>query len=256
MILLAVGFAVGMALGLTGAGGSILAVPLLMLALDLGPQEAMGISLGAVSAAAMVGVIVRRRTEAPQIDVALTLAATGVIAAPVGRWLAHQIDERVIIGLFSLLACFVAVKMWRGADCLSAADTAPAYSGTAQNRSRHLVFLVAGVGLGLLSGLLGVGGGFVIVPFLVLYAGMRIEQAVSTSLLVIALVGVSGYAYHALTTEGFHAAALAMIGVGSVMGILSGCSLSARISAPALQRTFSASVVFLMSYMLLGTFSA
>ncbi|MEH6591952.1 MAG: sulfite exporter TauE/SafE family protein [Halioglobus sp.] len=256
MILAAVGFAVGMALGLTGAGGSILAVPLLMLALDLGPQEAMGISLGAVSAAAMVGVVVRRRKQPPQINIALSLAATGVIAAPVGRWLAHQIDERVIIVMFSLLASFVAVKMWRGANCLSEPDTAPESTATAKKSSQHFVFLAAGVGLGLLSGLLGVGGGFVIVPFLVLYAGMRIEQAVSTSLLVIALVGMSGYSYHALTTEGMHAAALVMIGVGSVVGIFSGCALSARISAPTLQRTFSASVVFLMSYMLLGAFSS
>jgi uncharacterized membrane protein YfcA len=255
MMMLAVGFAVGLALGLTGAGGSIMAVPLLMLALDIRPQEAMGISLGAVSVAAMVGVMVRRHSHPPRIDIALTLAVTGVITAPMGRWLSHQIDEHVILVMFSLLASFLAIKMWRGASCASQPNPEPLSQDGEAGGARRLVLLVAGAGLGLLSGLFGVGGGFLIVPFLVLFTGMVIDRAVTTSLLVISLVGISGYVYHALTTAGINTAALSIIGVGSVAGILAGTALSARISAPALQRTFSAFVVFLMSYMLLRAFA-
>jgi hypothetical protein len=87
-----------------------------MFALDLRPQDAMGISLGAVSAAAMLSVLLRWRQQQPPIwNAALGLAITGMCAAPLGRWLANQIDERLIDLLFSLLAASLALKMWRSA---------------------------------------------------------------------------------------------------------------------------------------------
>jgi uncharacterized membrane protein YfcA len=254
MMLLAVGFVVGMALGLTGAGGSIVAVPLLMFALDLRPQDAMGISLGAVSAAAMVGVLLRRRLQQPPIwNAALGLAITGMCAAPLGRWLANQIDERLIVVLFSLLAAFLAIEMWRSAAAGKAQSSEPGHAEYPQGLAQRAVFLGAGAGLGLLAGLFGVGGGFLIVPFLSLYAGMQMDKAISTSLLVIALVGSSGYLYHVMTSPAQDVQALSVIGVGSILGILAGTTWCTRLSGPGLQRIFSGFVMVIMTYMLVKT---
>ena len=254
MLLIAVGFLVGFALGLTGAGGSIVAVPLLMLALDLRPQDAMGISLGAVSAAAMVGVLLRRRQQQPPIwSAALGLAVTGMCTAPAGRWLANQIDERVIVILFSILATYLAIRMWRKASAEEIAPTAAGGTGFPQGFVQRALFLISGAGLGLLTGLFGVGGGFLIVPFLILYAGLQMEKGISTSLLVIALVGSSGYLYHVLTSPGQDVGALSIIGVGSVIGIFAGTALCSRLSGPKLQRIFSGFVMVIMTFMLVKT---
>jgi len=252
-MLLLVGVIVGFALGLTGAGGSIVAVPLLMLALDLRPQDAMGISLGAVSAAATVGVLFRYRQQlSPAWGPALGLAITGMTAAPAGRWLSNQIDERVIVVLFSMLAAFLAIKMWRCAvdEKIQIAGSSGQTETTCPSR---IVFLSAGAGLGTLAGLFGVGGGFLIVPFLTLYAGIQMEKAVSTSLLVIALIGSSGYAYHVLTSPTLDIGSLCIIGIGSITGILAGTALGARLSGAKLQRMFSGFVMLIMTCMLFQT---
>lgn len=252
MVLLAVGFAVGLALGLTGAGGSIIAVPLLIFSLDLRPQDAMGISLGAVSAAAMVGVLVRRQQHPPFWGAALSLAITGMCAAPAGRWLSNQLDERLIVVLFSLLAAYLALRMWREATAGQKQQMPePDDDDERANEAVRLaVFLLSGAGIGLLSGLFGVGGGFLIVPFLSLYARMQMDKAISTSLLVIGLIGISGYVYHVLTSHAPDVQALSMIAVGSVFGILLGTALCTRLSGPLLQRVFSVFVVLVMSYTL------
>lgn len=254
MILIALGFAIGLALGLTGAGGSIIAVPLLMFALDLRPQDAMGISLGAVSAAAMVGVLLRRRQGHPPIwSAVLALSLTGMCTAPLGRWMSHQIDERVIVVLFALLAAFLAKKMWSAEPDRISPSRVNTDVGLLERPSERMTFLAWGVGLGLLSGLFGVGGGFLIVPFLNLYAQMNIEKAISTSLLVIALVGSSGYLYHVVTSPAQDNHALSVIGVGSVAGILVGTRLSSQLPGKGTQKVFSGFVVLVMSYFVFRT---
>ena len=254
MELIALGFLIGLALGLTGAGGSIIAVPLLMYVLDLRPQDAMGISLGAVSAAAMVGVLLRRRRGHPPIwNAVLALAVTGMFAAPLGRWLSHQIDERVIVVLFSLLAVYLARKMWSAEPQQANTGGVNSHIELLELPSERVTFFGAGIGLGLLSGLFGVGGGFLIVPFLNLYARMNIEKAISTSLLVIALIGSSGYLYHVVTSPAHDNRALSVIGLGSIVGILLGTHLSAQLSGKGIQKLFSGFVVLMMSYVLFRT---
>ena len=157
MVLLLVGALVGFSLGVTGAGGSILAVPLLILALDMRPQEAMGVSLGAVSAAAMVGVLVRRHLHPPNWQFALGLSATGMLTAPVGRWAANMVSETAVLLLFSVLALYIAVKMWRSAR-LSLVDGAGSDSDgvgprqqVEQPRVNYAMLLAAGFVLGVVG---------------------------------------------------------------------------------------------------------
>jgi uncharacterized membrane protein YfcA len=251
MVLL-VGILVGFALGLTGAGGSIVAVPLLMFVLDMRPQDAMGTSLGAVSAAAMVGALIRRKAgSGPDWKVALSLAITGMCAAPVGRWLSHQVDEKLVLLLFTVLASYLAVRMWQGAEDAPATDqdASPATSVSVGMLS------LAGIGVGLLAGFFGVGGGFLIVPLLNLYAGLRMDRAISTSLLVIALVGSSGYVYHVLTTASGDTGMLTWLAVGGVVGILGGTAVCDRLSGKTLQQAFAGFVLVMMAVVLAQNFA-
>jgi uncharacterized protein len=257
-MLVLVGLMIGFALGVAGAGGSIVAVPALVLALDLRPQDAMGISLGAVSAAAMVGVVLRRHDQSPAWKVAASLAITGMATAPVGRWLANQFNEQFIVILFSLLAFYVARRMWRQAGASLDATSESTLSYTEANRGNggpeHSVLVLLGAGVGLLAGFFGVGGGFLIVPLLRLYAGMQMERAISTSLLVIALIGSSGYLYHVLTTPRQDAWLLSVLAGASITGILVGTAVSSRLSGPRLQQAFSGFVIAIMTFMLVKTF--
>ena len=248
-MLLGIGLIVGFALGLTGAGGSIVAVPLLMFALDMRPQDAMGASLGAVAVAAMIGALIRRREgNAPDWYAAVGLAITGMLFAPLGRWASQQVNEQLLLVLFALLASFLALRMWRGAriEHYQAVETRLPLG--------PLALPLAGVGVGLLAGFFGVGGGFLIVPLLRLYAGQGMERAISTSLLVIALVGSSGYLYHVMTRVDSESLSLSLLALGSVGGILVGTALCERLSGRSLQQGFAGFVLFIMAVVLVQSF--
>ena len=204
------GAIVGFSLGLTGGGGAIFAVPLLVYGLSVDPRQAVGISLAAVGATSAIGLVGRWRSGQVELRTGLLFAVAGMIGAPLGSWLSAQIPERLLLTLFALLMLVVAVRMWRKSDPSSvpiACATDEAEGPTCRRDPAGdlrwtspcaLLLGVVGVLTGVLSGLFGVGGGFVIVPALVLFSGMAIHRAVGTSLLVIALVSVSGVASHLL----------------------------------------------------------
>ncbi|MDP6700092.1 MAG: sulfite exporter TauE/SafE family protein, partial [Candidatus Latescibacteria bacterium] len=106
------GAVVGFSLGLTGGGGSIFAVPLLVYGLDVAPREAVGISLAAVGATALLGAIQRLRAREVEIGIGLLFAVGGVLGAPVGSWLGRQLSADVLLLLFAGLMAFVAARMW------------------------------------------------------------------------------------------------------------------------------------------------
>lgn len=246
----------GLALGITGAGGSILAVPLLLFALDLRPQDAMGISLGAVSAAAIVGVLLRRHQgNLPNWGFAWSLAIAGMCTAPLGRLLADQMDDRLILGLFCMLAIIISVRMWNNNCSQEPSRKTAKTPASVSDSARRSLFLVAGAGLGVLTGLFGVGGGFLIVPFLRLYTHLPMEKAISTSLLIITFVGTSGYLFHLYNSRTPNLQTMFIIGLGSILGILGGTSLSARLSGVRQQKIFSGFVMLVMTYVMVKTFA-
>jgi uncharacterized membrane protein YfcA len=108
----AVGIVIGLALGLTGAGGSVFAVPLLIWAVGLAPSQAIGISLGAVAAGALFGVIARIRSGEIQWLPAAVFATLGAAATPAGTWLNQRIDERWLMAGFGVLVLIIAVRLW------------------------------------------------------------------------------------------------------------------------------------------------
>ncbi|MDF1820673.1 MAG: sulfite exporter TauE/SafE family protein [Alcanivoracaceae bacterium] len=269
MLLLAVGIGllVGLVLGLTGAGGSVLAVPLLVYLLGLPMADAAGLSLGMVALAALVATASRLLSASGRAAVAwmpaLVLVAGGALLVPAGQQLGRWLPDTFLLLAFALLTLVVAWRMWRlastdpassqfvRAGVAAEASVAPACelseSGQFEMRLPCLVrMLLAGALVGVLSGLFGVGGGFVIVPALVLLTGLPMAQAVATSLVVIALVattGFAGYALAGLTAGQATPELVASLASGAVLGMGGGILLARYLAGPMLQKLFAALLV-------------
>lgn len=257
ILALAIGAAVGLVLGLTGAGGSLFAVPLLMLGLGLATGEATGLALGAVAVSAAWGAMARWRNSDVVWLPAIVLAISGAALAPAGRWIAMQLPDHWLMLGFVLLVAWVAVRMWRQASLAPEAagvtraragggvsvpeqplcEFSP--SGQLEVGPRCLMGVVlGGAGAGLLSGLFGVGGGFVIVPLLVLLTGLSMQAAVATSLVVIAVVSASGFASYLGFGDAVDFSLLAWLSLGGVLGMVFGSLLAHRLAGPKLQQLF------------------
>ena len=247
MLSLLSGVVIGLLLGLTGGGGSIFAVPLLVYGLDVPAREAVTTSLAGVGAAA------RWWSGAVEVPTGLLFAVSGMLGAPVGAWISGWLSEPVLLTLLGLLMLGVAVRMWRkGPDAPPAAGdellAGPTCRRDPEGRLRltsqcAVLLAVVGATAGVLSGLFGVGGGFVIVPAFVMFSGMGIHRAVATSLLVITLVSMSGLASHLLSGRSYSLELIGPFAVGGVAGMFAGNGLGRRVSGPALQRVFAVAIV-------------
>jgi uncharacterized membrane protein YfcA len=247
------GSLVGFALGVTGGGGSLLAVPLLVYGLAMAPREAFGVSLAAVGATALVGVIPRIRAGQVEVGTGVLFAIAGMLGAPFGTWIAGMIPETVLLVLFSVLMLVVAWRIWSKA--LPKSNTS-GVSGCEENSRRKtcqrtadgrlrltsrcaMLLVLVGLATGFLSGMFGVGGGFVIVPALVLFSGMPIHKAVATSL----LVSVSGVASHFAAGRGISFEITGLFVLGGVLGMMLGCRVNEHLPSQTLQKVFAAGIV-------------
>lgn len=261
MLALLIGSLIGLVLGLTGAGGSILALPLLMTLLHLPLMTASGLSLGAVGLAAWLGVLLRFRSGQIQWFLVGVMAGAGAIMAPVGQWLGRQVPEQLLLTVFALLAGFIALRMWRQASShpedtkllraspeLDQAEGGPVCRLTGKPlymQSPCVVRLIlAGALAGLLSGLFGVGGGFVIVPMLVLLTNLPMRMAVATSLGVIGVVSLVGFG-NFLRHDALPLSLLLYLVGGAVLGMALGSLVARRVAGPVLQQGFAAMVALL-----------
>lgn len=166
---LGIGAVLGLLLGLTGAGGSLVALPLL-LSLHLPLRDAIGVSLGAVALSALIGAIPRARQGQVAWRPVLVLALAGLPSNAVGQWLGRFVPEGVLIVAFCLLVLWSAWRMWRGAGM----------KREASDQARSLPLLGIGLAVGLLSGLMGVGGGFLVVPGLLWFTPLSMMAATAT----------------------------------------------------------------------------
>lgn len=251
IIVPALGLLVGLIMALTGAGGGMLAVPLLVVALDIELAVAAPVALLAAGVAALVGTLLGLRDGHVRYRAALFIAGIGAISAPLGLWLAHRSPDAPLAILFAVV---LAVVAWR--SLRQGLQTSPPAAGATQrtlapcvldpgrNRLRWTLpcaraLAMTGAAAGLLAGLLGIGGGFVIVPALRRYSDLAAPAIVATSLAVVALVAVSGVASAALGSvlpwplaSGFAA--------GSVAGLLLGRPLVHHLEGLWLHRLFAA----------------
>jgi uncharacterized protein len=236
---LALSTLIGVSLGLLGGGGSILAVPVLVYVAGLDVHVAIGMSLAVVGATALVGGIVHARAGRVSWKAAALFGGAGMLGAPLGAQATHLFSGRVLMLLFSGLMLAVGLLMLRR-RATPAADAAPPHPAALP---------AAGVGVGLLTGFLGVGGGFLIVPALTLLAGLRIHVAVGTSLLVITLNCAAGVAGHLRQGE-IPLGTTAAFTLASALGALVGVRMAAGLDARRLRRAFALFVILVGVFLL------
>lgn len=196
---LLLGALVGLVLGLLGGGGSLIAVPLLAHGLGLPAREAVATALGAVGLAALAAAAVHARARAVDLRAALVFGLLGALGSLLGAQAARSISGATQLLLFAAVTLVAGALMLRPrrAPTAPAAPGAKSATGAAPAARPVWVLLPAGLGTGLLTGLLGVGGGFIIVPALTLVVGLPMRRAVGTSLLVLGLTALAGFASYA-----------------------------------------------------------
>lgn len=260
------GSIVGFALGLTGGGGGVFAVPLLVYGLAVAPREAVGISLASVGGIAIFGAVPRLFRGEVELRTGLLFAVAGMLGAPVGSYLSTLVPEHVLLLMFAVLMLVVAQRMWAKAKNPSLASGV-CNTELVVGRDRSVcqrsedgelrltskcarLLILVGLATGVLSGMFGVGGGFVIVPALVLFSGMAIHRAVATSLFVIVLVSVSGVASHLFNGNSLSFDTAVQFLVGGFAGMWLGGIVAKRLKGPTLQKTFSVAVVLVAVFVI------
>lgn len=259
MIAAALGLAVGLVLGLTGAGGSIVAVPLLMVALGWTLPEAAPVALLAVCAAATFGTVAAWDATYVRYRAALLMALAAVVTAPLGLAAARTWPLTLLEGLFAAVLVLVAVRMILQARrapaeaavvrAAVAGDALPAQGRLVRLNARGRiawngasVVAIAFIGAltGFAAGLLGVGGGFIVVPGLRAVSELSMHSAIATSLMAIALI--SAITVGGAVLQGFElpwGKAVPFV-AGALGGMLAGRRLAPRVAGPRLQQGFAA----------------
>lgn len=255
---LALGLLIGLALGALGGGGSILSVPALVFALGLTAQEATTGSLVIVGVTSAIACIGHARAGHTRWGRGTTLAVLGIPATLLGTQLNTRVDPDALLIAFAALMLVAAAGMLLrtrelGHHAAPPTEEQPAATTTAvqtrpTSRVRNQAHLVlAGLGIGFLTGFLGVGGGFVVVPVLVVLLGFAMPVAVGTSLLVIALN--SAVALAARAADGtFVWSVIIPFTLAAIAGSLAGTRLSDRVPANDLTRAFAGLLLVVAVY--------
>ena len=240
---------VGVALGLLGGGGSILTVPLLVYVAGLEAKGAIAASLLVVGVTGLAALVPHARAGRVRWRTGAIFGVAAMAGAYAGGRVAEFIPGTVLLVAFALMMVATAVAMIRGrrADAGGPGEAAP--DGSARELPVRLV-LLEGVVVGLVTGLVGAGGGFLVVPALVLLGGLPMPVAVGTSLLVIAMksfAGLAGYLSSVSIDWGLALAVTGMAVIGSVVGAL----LSGRVPQDRLRQAFGW-FVLVMGVVVLG----
>jgi len=222
---------IGVSLGVLGSGGSIVTFPVLVYFAGVPARQAVGMSMAIVGTTSLFGALVQLWRRNVAVKAALIFSATGMAGAFAGSTGTHFLSKRMLLLLFAGLMLLVGSLMLRGAREM--------------NRKTSCSIpkcLAVGFGVGLLTGFLGVGGGFLIVPALVLSAGLDTRLAGGTSLAVIALnsmTGLLGQLRYSSMDWGLLAQFLSF----ALVGILAGIAVAHRLHENVLRRVFAAALV-------------
>jgi uncharacterized membrane protein YfcA len=248
----ACGFVVGLSLGLTGGGGSIFAVPLLIYAAGVPVRTAIGLSLAVVGLTAGFGAAMRLRAGEVDFRAGLVFAASGMVFAPAGSWLGGFVAAPLLLSVFALLMAFTGWRLWNGKDEGAGAVGPCVVRGDGKlGPGCYSRLSGAGAVAGILSGLFGIGGGFIVVPALLYVTGTSIHRAVATSLMVIFLVSISGVAAKVAQGLDFPMPLSVLFPLGGMVGMLAGGALRSRLGGPSLRRIFAGAMWVVAAWMLL-----
>jgi len=224
---------IGVALGFFGGGGSILSVPLFVYIFGLEPKQAIASSLLVVGAASLAGVIQHARAGNVRLGTALRFGPAGMAGAYAGGRAGAFIDGALLLLLFAAMMLLTAGAMWRGRRTVRA-------TGTGETDRVRLI--AQGFGVGLFTGLVGAGGGFLIVPALALFAGLPMPAAIGTSLVVIAMnsgAAFLGYQSHVSVPY----ALVGIVTATAIAGSFAGAWLAQLIPPASLRRAFAGFVL-------------
>ena len=251
-LLLGLGVLVGLILALTGAGGSIIAVPLLIFGMGWTITQASPVALLAVACSAAVGTFLGLRAGIVRYRAAALMAACGLPLTPLGLYVAHRVPVAPLTLAFAALLAWIAVRLFRQA---SAQLAGTAESGDGESAAPCMIdprtgrfrwtgncgraLSMAGLGTGFLSGLLGVGGGFLIVPALKRVTDLPMNSIVATSMMVITLVS-TGAVIVAAAAGHLPGESGAAFAAGAIGGLLGGRLVARRLAGPRLQQGFAA----------------
>ncbi|MEI6733692.1 MAG: sulfite exporter TauE/SafE family protein [Comamonadaceae bacterium] len=241
---LILGALIGLVMALTGAGGGVLSIPLLVFGLHLPVQQAAPVGLVAVGLAACLGAVLGLRQGIVRYRAAALIGVVGMVMAPLGVALAQRLPNRPLLGAFAVVLMYTAWRMLkRQTPAAALADSVLCRASPVDQRliwTRPCARALAGTGAiaGLLSGLLGVGGGFVIVPALRRYSDLEIRSIQATSLAVISLVSTSGVLAAALHGPVLWAVAVPFA-TGAATALLAGRQLASKLNATRLQQAFA-----------------
>jgi uncharacterized protein len=229
---------IGLSLGLLGGGGSILAVPVLTYAAGLDPKEAIATSLLVVGATSAFALIPHARAGRVEWRVGLIFAGAAMAGGALGGLASAWLSGTTLLLLFAGMMAVTAVAMFRGRG-----ELAPR---TGRSLPIWLI-VVEGLAVGAATGLVGAGGGFLVVPALVLLGGMEMHKAVGTSLLVIALKSFAAYAGHAQHVQ-VDLGLAGLVAVAAIIGSFGGAAAAHRVPAAALRKGFAVFVAFMAVY--------
>lgn len=243
-VAIALSLIIGISLGLLGGGGSILTLPILRYVLGMEAHDAIAVSLLVVGTTSAAAVIPHARKGRVRWRTGIIFGFAGMVGAFAAGRVAHFIPASVLLGLFGLMMIITAFAMMRGRKPSAATSTAE------KSELPIAKVLAEGLVVGAVTGLVGAGGGFLVVPALVLLGGLPMEVAVGTSLVVIAMksyAGFAGYLGHAHIDWQTAGLVTASAVVGSVMG----GALAGKVSPEGLRKGF-AWFVIAMAFFILG----
>lgn len=256
IIALALAALVGVSLGLLGGGGSILTVPILTYVLGMDPREAIAASLFIVGVTSLVGMISHARSGRVRWRTGLIFGLAGMAGAFAGGLLGGYIPGAVLMVLFAVMMIVTATAMIRGRRKTKAAQPSgeqpgsePAGGEPAEHKPALLRILLDGFGVGIATGLVGAGGGFLVVPALNLLGGLPMAIAVGTSLLVIAMKSFAGLGGYLLSVQVQWPIVLAVTGI-AILGSFAGVALAGRIPEKALRKAFGIFVLVMGAFVL------
>jgi hypothetical protein len=270
MLAIFLGITVGLLLGLTGAGGSVVAVPLLMFALHWPMTQAAPVALLAVAASAGIGAVIAWHHSYVRYRAAMVMAVAGAMTSPLGIMAANRVSEPVLEIAFALTLMFISIRMF-SMTVTSAADASvvrasvfgdgqpsPGKRCGIDPETGRLIWTwatartIGAIGLttGFLSGLLGVGGGFVIVPSLRAATPLSMHSAVATSLMAIALTSTTTVAASLLMGRAFPIGVALPFAAGSILGMVLGRIAAPHVAGVKLQQGFAIMTCIIALFMI------
>ncbi|NUP08960.1 MAG: sulfite exporter TauE/SafE family protein [Polyangiaceae bacterium] len=233
---------VGVALGLLGGGGSILTVPILVYAAKLPAHEAIATSLFVVGTTSVAALVPHARAGRVRYETGAIFGAASMVGAFASGKAAHYIPAGVLLVAFAVMMAVTAAAMMRNAR------REPREPDGAERRTLWKI-LVEGLVVGAVTGLVGAGGGFLVVPALVLLGGLPMRDAIGTSLLVIAMKSFAGFAGY-LTSVTIDWTIASVVAGAAVVGSFAGAGLVKRIPQATLRRGFAWFVVAMALFIL------